>query len=222
MARSNIWLPCSSGLLFRPEAFRVHSRSCSGEEQPLGYSPAVPNAIFAEMSRLRRIEQADRIFFVTTNVAKGVPSLSPVERDLVLRMLGETRATDKFLLLGYVVMPDHAHALLAVLSGSLVDIMHRWKFRAARAIQKARCKHGSLWQARYFDFICRRTRDVANKLDYIHENPVGAGLVSRPDEWRWSSAGFYAKTSAPLVVPDIMDLSGDPDELLWSAPWRRK
>ena len=174
------------------------------------------------MSRLRRIERTDRIFFVTTNLAKGVPSLSPIERDVVLRALGETRSTDKFLLLGYVVMPDHAHAILAVLCGSLVDIMHRWKFKAARAIQRARGKHGPLWQARYFDFICRRTRDVANKLDYIHENPVVAGLVGRPDEWRWSSDGFYAKTSAPLVVPDIMDLPSDPDELLWPAPWRRK
>ena len=174
------------------------------------------------MSRLRRIAQQDRIFFVTSNLARSEASLSAIERDLVLNSLGETRTTHKFFLFGYVVMPDHVHAVLAVISGSLANIMHRWKSSAARSIQKARGKPGPLWQARYFDFICRRTRDVGNKLDYIHQNPVVAGLVSRADEWRWSSAGFYSKTRTPVVVPDVMDFSGDPDELLWPAPWRRK
>jgi putative transposase len=183
---------------------------------------ADPNVYFPEMSRLRRIEQQDRIFFVTSNVARGAPNLSPVERDLVLNSLNETRTAHRFLLFGYVVMPDHVHALFAVISSSLAEIMHRWKLSSSRSIQKARGKQGPLWQARYFDFICRRTRDVANKLDYIHENPVVARLVSKADEWRWSSAAFYSKTRPPVVVPDIMDLSGDPDELLWPAPWRRK
>jgi REP-associated tyrosine transposase len=173
------------------------------------------------MSRLRRIEHQDRIFFVTTNVAKGVPPLSPSERDLVLGWLGEGRVTHKFLLLGYVVMPDHVHILLASVIASLPRIMHQWKFKTAHTIQKARGKHGSLWQARYFDFICRRTRDVSNKLEYIHQNPVTRCLVSRADEWPWSSAGYYFKIGTPVVVPDEMDFSGDPDELLWPAPWRR-
>jgi hypothetical protein len=84
------------------------------------------------------------------------------------------------------------------------------------------CKQGPLWQARYFDFTCRRTRDIANKLDYIHDNPVKAGLVRHAGEWRWSSAGFYSKRGKPMVVPDVRDFSGDPDGLLWPAPWRRK
>ena len=156
------------------------SRSVAVPAKKQSLSAALPFGMLysADMSRIRRIEQTDRIFFVTTNLAKGVPNFSPVERNLVLNALGETRAAHKFLLVGYVVMPDHAHALLAVLSSSLPDILRQWKSKTARAIQKARGKPGSLWQARYFDFICRRTRDVANKLDYIHQNPV----VARPCE----------------------------------------
>ena len=174
------------------------------------------------MSRLRRLEQQDRIFFVTTNLAREAENLSETERYLVLTSLAETRASHGFLLFGYVVMPDHVHALLAVISGSVSGIMHQWKRSSAQLLQKARGMRGPLWQARYFDFICRRTRDVANKLDYIHDNPVKAGLVRHRDEWCWSSAGFYSKTCPPPVIPDIMDFSGDPDELLWPAPWRRK
>src|SRR5258708_2852823 len=75
-------------------------------------------------------------------------------------------------------------------------------------------------QARYFDFICRHSRDVSDKLRYIHENPAVAGLVSPDAEWRWSSAAYYSRTAVPTLVPDIMEFSGDPNELLWPAPWR--
>ena len=174
------------------------------------------------MSRLRRIEQQDRIFFVTSNLARGVQALSAAERDLVLNSLSKARTVHGFFLFGYVVMPGHVHALMAVITGSLADIMHRWKRESAHSIQKTRGKRGPLWQARYFDFICRRTRDVGNKVEYIHQNPVVAGLVSRADEWRWSSAAFYLKTRTPIIVPDFMDFSGDPHELLWPAPWGRR
>jgi putative transposase len=174
------------------------------------------------MSRLRRIELLDRIFFVTTNLAKGLPPLLPLERDVVLRQLGEARAALPFLLLGYVVMPDHVHVVVAARNAPLSRIMHRWKFKTGYCLQKARRGSGAFWQARYFDSICRRVRDVSDKLLYVHENPVAASLVKRAEEWRWSSAGYYCgNSSGSLLVPDRMDFSGDPDELLWPAPWRR-
>jgi hypothetical protein len=58
------------------------------------------------MSRLRRIELVGRYFFITTNLAKRVPSLSPTERDICLDHLARTRAKHKFSLFAYVVMPD--------------------------------------------------------------------------------------------------------------------
>jgi REP element-mobilizing transposase RayT len=90
------------------------------------------------MSRLRRIAQQDRIFFVTSNLARSAANLSAIERDLVLNSLNETRTAHGFLLFGYVVMPDHVHAVLAIISGSLADVMHRWKGSSARSIQKGR------------------------------------------------------------------------------------
>ena len=174
------------------------------------------------MSRLRRIAIQDRIFFVTTNLANGVAPLSPTERDLVLNALNALRGPHRFLILGYVIMPDHTHLLLASTEESVSQIMHQWKFKTGFAILKARGNRGSLWQPRYFDFICRRNRDVSNKLQYIHENPVEAGLARSGIDWRWSSAAYYANTGTSPVVPDQMDFSGDPDELLWPAPWRRR
>jgi REP element-mobilizing transposase RayT len=85
------------------------------------------------MSRLRRIEENDRIFFITTNLVRNVPHFSACERGLVLDLLAEARAKYKFLLLGYVVMPNHAHVLLATMSAPLSKIVQCWKIRTALA-----------------------------------------------------------------------------------------
>jgi putative transposase len=172
------------------------------------------------MSRLRRIEQSDRIFFITTNVSKNVPLLRPPEMDLLLDILDHVRHAAAFLLLGYVVMPDHAHLMLATRTGSLSRILHQWKFKTGYAVQKHRHYTGAFWQPRYFDFICRRSRDVSDNLFYIHQNPVASKLVANPEDWKWSSAAFYLRKGPSPLQPDLLDFSGDPDELLWPAPNR--
>jgi putative transposase len=172
------------------------------------------------MSRLRRIADCDRIFFVTTNLLKSVHPFSEEERDMLLELLGVLRSAHGFLLLGYVVMPDHVHLLVACRTMPIAKLMHQWKFKAGYAIQKLRGVHGRLWQPRYFDFICRRSKDVSAKLRYMHQNPVVAGIVPRAEAWRWSSAAHYNGFGPSLLIPDLMDFSGDPDELLWPAPNR--
>jgi len=37
------------------------------------------------------------------------------------------------------------------------------------------------------------------KLDYLHNNPVRAGFVTDPCEWKYSSAGFYYADKEPIV-----------------------
>jgi hypothetical protein len=40
-------------------------------------------------------------------------------------------------------------------------------------------------------------------LDYLHENPVRKGLVTRAQDWLWSSAGYFLGGSSPLVIDAI-------------------
>ena len=171
------------------------------------------------MTRLRRIEDRDRIFFVTFNLERGIRPLSVGERDLVLRTLCELRGPDDFALFGYVVMPDHVHLLLWPKSVSLVRVLRDLKSKTGFALAKSRNAHGPIWQRSYFDFICRRAHDFGEKLEYIHNNAVAAGLVPQAQDWRWSSYRYYAKLGEPLIKPDFIDLSGDPNDLLWPAPW---
>jgi hypothetical protein len=88
------------------------------------------------MSRLRRIADRDRIFFVTTNLAPRVCAFSSAERDLVLRHLSRRHTQSDFLLFGYVVMPTHLHLLLMPLGRGLAAAMHALKRLTAEDLRR--------------------------------------------------------------------------------------
>jgi len=77
--------------------------------------------------RFRRIADRERIFFVTTNLGRGVAHLSARERDLLLALLKTKRDHGAFWLFGYVVMPEHLHLLLRPQEESHVTIMRDLK-----------------------------------------------------------------------------------------------
>jgi putative transposase len=171
------------------------------------------------VTRLRRISDRDRIFFITVCLGRGVTALTPSERDVVQEYIGAERGAGTFLLFGYVIMPDHFHLLIAPLAAGLQDGMHRLKMRTGRRIRTLRRESGPFWQPRYFDFILRRVADFWEKLQYIHDNPVSAKLVATREEWCWSSASHYARKSNEGMI-DAIDLPAERSALLWPAPWR--
>lgn len=52
-------------------------------------------------------------------------------------------------------------------------------------------KVGYVFQGRFKSYLVLNDRYLAALLRYIHENPVGAGMVARPEDYRWSSDCFY-------------------------------
>jgi putative transposase len=172
------------------------------------------------MTRLRRIEVSDRIFFVTTNLALNVAPFTNEERDLILaRLLGQRQRGD-FFLFGFAVMPTHLHLLFSPHNKDIVRIMRDLKSRIGYEIARGRGTHGPIWQERYFDTIMRRVRNFWEKLEYIHRNPVEAGLVRNQEDWRWSSYRHYVKQGEELITLDPAEFPSDPDHFLWPAPWR--
>ena len=55
------------------------------------------------------------------------------------------------------------------------------------------------WQKRYYDFNVRNHAQFAEKLHYIHWNPVKRGLCERPEDWRWSSFLHHATGREGLI-----------------------
>ena len=64
------------------------------------------------------------------------------------------------------------------------------------AVNRLGGEEGELWQPRFFDRALRTVKADNEKVEYIHLNPVKAGVVSRHEDWRWSSYNEYAGMSA--------------------------
>ena len=95
----------------------------------------------------------------------------------------------RYQLHAYVVMPNHVHILLdpyvplAKISGPLKGV-------AACDINARLGRTGKpLWQDESFDHWIRNSAEFERIRHYIEWNPVRAGLVARPEDWKWSSAG---------------------------------
>ena len=79
--------------------------------------------------------------------------------------------------------------------------MESIKVSATRLINRDRGERGVLLQGRFFDRALRTVKEYNEKVEYIHLNPVTAGLVKRPEDWKWSSVHDYAGTVAAPVAP---------------------
>ena len=68
---------------------------------------------------------------------------------------------------------------------SLSRIMQGIKSTSAHRINKILHRSGRLWQHESFDRILRSEEHLELKLEYIGLNPVRAGLVQSPEDYRW-------------------------------------
>lgn len=105
---------------------------------------------------------------------------------------------ERYRLLEWVVMPNHCHVLIEPLPGyPLGKIVLSWKNFTARFINEYLGRSGErrsrqssqVWQREYWDRFVRDERHLAEVVEYIRQNPVKAGLVAKPEDWPWSSAG---------------------------------
>lgn len=95
----------------------------------------------------------------------------------------------RYELLAWVVMPNHVHLILHLSKNyGMPAIMQTMKGFTANAINKATGRYGRFWQPEYYDRMIRDDEHLRRAITYFHYNPVIAKLVSRPEDWPWSSA----------------------------------
>lgn len=103
--------------------------------------------------------------------------------------------------IGYVLMPDHLHALLFQPKEgfAVAELMERFKKFTSRKLRPALYNGTSLWRRRYDDVPVPGANAVKTKINYIHENPVRRDLVDIPEDYPWSSAREYAELEQGIV-----------------------
>jgi putative transposase len=159
------------------------------------------------MSRLRRLFVSGKIFFVTCNILRTRTKLTEPEFELLADAFDRVRRRRGFLLGGFVFMPDHWHALIfPAENDTLPRLMGALKIASNRAVNRARGARGGFWQLRYFDRAIRTVRDYGDALEYMHLNPVKKGLVSKPEEWAWSSFHSYGGPGPVRLRADDLNL----------------
>ena len=65
--------------------------------------------------------------------------------------------------------------------------MQGWKSYTAKEANRLLGRTGQFWQEDYFDRVIRNEKHLHSAADYIHYNPVKAGLCQQTADWRWSS-----------------------------------
>jgi putative transposase len=118
----------------------------------------------------------------------------------MIDVLSSSRKRHGFLLHGYVLMPDHWHAM--IWTGhplTISKVNHDLKKISALRLHKKRGTSGLVWQRQFWDRFVRNKKEFADRLDYMHFNPVRKGLVSRPEDWRWSSYNSFSLDSATVA-----------------------
>jgi putative transposase len=166
-------------------------------------------------SGLHRTYGAHHLHFITCSCYRRLPLLDTARRrDRFLSILEQTRQRYRFVVVGYVVMPEHIHLLITEPEvGNPSTVMQVLKQRTTRALlpkrkptdprqrnlfgEKPQCR--AFWQARFYDFNVWTTKKRVQKLRYMHRNPVKRRLVESPEQWRWSSYRFYGLGEAGPV-----------------------
>lgn len=90
-------------------------------------------------------------------------------------------------ILAYCLMGNHFHLAIKVGEVPLSSIIQRLLTGYSMTFNRRHERTGHLFQARYKAVICFENRYLTTLISYIHMNPVRAGIVSRPQDWPWSS-----------------------------------
>mgnify|MGYP005848753209 CR=1 FL=1 len=98
---------------------------------------------------------------------------------------------ERYRLLAWCVMPNHFHALIETLPNHpLADVVHSWKSYSSKQINQRLGRTGTFWQREYFDRFIRDDQHLLAVINYIHQNPVKAGLCKNPMDWPFGSARY--------------------------------
>ena len=107
---------------------------------------------------------------------------------MVLQAFEDARQRLGFLISSYVVMPDHWHALISPRPPLTISTsIQQMKYMSARRLNRYRATKGTVWLHQFWDRFVRSKRELERRMEYLENNPVRKGLVSKPEDWPWSS-----------------------------------
>ena len=147
---------------------------------------------------------------------------------ITCKALDEARKSGGFAIYAYVLMPDHFHAITdsilkpskviqylnGIISRRVIDHLkehgHNSSLMKLQHETKERGYRYSLWDHHSNVFSITSEDMLIQKVNYVHQNPVRAGLVEKAEDYRWSSVRWWKR--CPL---DDEPLKVNVDRIAW-------
>lgn len=152
-------------------------------------------------------------------------------RHWFIEALARAREAYRFDLWAYVLMPEHVHLLIypedehlqvGFIAGKIKEEVARraiefMKENSPEWLARITVREGKLTRHRFWQAGGGYDRNVIDQstlksiIDYFHMNPVRRGLVARPEDWIWSSAGWYAGIEpVPIAMDATLPIDHNP------------
>ncbi len=171
------------------------------------------------------------LFFTSVTKDRLPVFRTGVIKEIACRALDEGRRSGAFLLLAYVIMLDHLHWISdserkpadilrfvdGIMSHRVIQFLkdgdHQSSLEKLRIARKKRNYGHSLWEHHSKTLLLTGESALMQKVNYIHQNPVRAGLVERAEDYRWSSARCWTGNILP-DEPVMIDV----EMISWHRP----
>ncbi len=158
------------------------------------------------------------IFKLVDSILDGEPAARHLENDRLAEIVQNAFlhfAGDRYRLFGFVVMPSHYHWVFlpeanwveafVAKRGSRnrqctprESICHSIQSYTGLRCNQALGQSGPFWQDETYDHYARDEEELMRIIDYIEQNPVVSGLVSKAEDYPWSSAALRKKLGLSL------------------------
>lgn len=112
-----------------------------------------------------------------------------------LKILQETKEKYPFYFYSYNLLPNHYHLEIEIIDVSISKIMHQINNTYVKYFRKRYSGSGHLFQERFYSSLIDKDSYFWEVGCYIDLNAVRAGLVSVPEDYKWSSYPVYCQKS---------------------------
>ncbi len=179
------------------------------------------------MSTAYKIANTNDVYFLTFQIVGWVDIFTrQAYRDVVIESFNFCQIKKGLVLFAYVIMSNHIHILAQAENGNLSDIVRDFKNYTSSqflAILNNGKESRSDWMKLVFEYhgkfktkqinqiwthenhaeIIYSQKFIEQKVNYIHNNPVRAQIVSKPEDYIYSSARNYANLESILNITKV-------------------
>jgi len=168
------------------------------------------------MARRNRTEIEDKnaIYHIIVKGVEGIDIFTDdLDRNKFLQLLKKMVTPYKIQFFFYVLMNTHFHLLLKTEEANLSRAMQFLNSSYAHWFNFRHIRKGHLFQDRYKSHLILSPLYLYNVASYISLNPVEAGIVNSPEEYKWSSFKYYASASSSSPSPSRLTNNSPPSWL---------